>query len=393
MGNLPFGLLSPAMKILELTHSLAAAHGGLPVVVVGLSRCLAASGTEVALVTADARNTAGLVEGANVAGSQEAAPIMARLRHAHALGPVSLVHQHGLWVRLCREGARFAHRLALPWVVSPHGMLEPWALGHHAWRKKIAWSVYQHRDLKRAAAFHVTSVEEGLSVRQLGFRQPIFLSPPGLNPIPGEALDPPSASAFRNRRSALFLSRLHPKKGLPLLLEAWHQLRPDGWELIIAGPDENGHREQLERLVRRWGLQGVVRFRGLLTGSERDTAFRRADLFVLPTHSENFGLVVAEALQYGVPVLTTIGAPWSSLVHQDCGWQVPVSVPGLTAGLASAFAMSDEERRAMGRRGKNWVEKQLNWATVGSAFADFYRWVLDGGAVPKNVFTDDFPET
>jgi glycosyltransferase involved in cell wall biosynthesis len=170
-----------------------------------------------------------------------------------------------------------------------------------------------------------------------------------------------------------------------MLLKAWDRVRPDGWTLKLVGPSENGHRGELERQVRRLELEKVVQFSGPVSDEEKWDVYRCADLFVLPTYSENFGIVVAEALAAGVPVIATTGAPWEDLEISDCGWWVEPTERALTTALKEAFALSPRERAAMGRRGRALVENHYSWQGVARRMIEAYQWTLDGGSRPEFI--------
>ena len=161
-----------------------------------------------------------------------------------------------------------------------------------------------------------------------------------------------------------------------MLLDVWAEVRPPGWELVIAGPDEGGHRADLEAQVMRLGLQRDVLFCGAVADADKWALYRSADLFVLPTHSENFGVVVAEALAVGVPVITTTGAPWSMLTESGCGWWVPPKPRPLIEAVRSATSISDSERAAMGRRGRANVAETYGWESVVEQMRAVYEWAL-----------------
>lgn len=163
-----------------------------------------------------------------------------------------------------------------------------------------------------------------------------------------------------------------------MLIEAWARLRPDGWHLRIAGPDEAGHRAAVEALVVRHGLAEVVSFIGPVKGDAKTDEYRAADLFVLPTHSENFGMVVAEALSYGVPVLTTQGSPWRELETEHCGWWVAPTVDGILAGLSEATATSCKTRFEMGRRGRALIAARYAWGRIAQQFLAAYAGAIGG---------------
>lgn len=295
-----------------------------------------------------------------------------------------IVHQHGIWLRSSHEVTSASRKVGTPLVVAPRGMLEPWALQHRKWKKRLAWHLYQKRDLASVTAFHATAQSEAESIRRLGFKQPIAVIPNGVE-LPELKQSSVINHQSSDTKTALFLSRIHPKKGLPMLLDAWKRLSPEGWRLVIAGNDNEGHSIDLQEQVRALGLQDVVELTGPLYGSDKDTAYQNADLFVLPSYSENFGIVVAEALGYGVPVLTTTGCPWQELEMHRCGWWVDPTPRGIEAGLRAAVGCENTVLFDMGRRGRLLVERKYQWPGIAERMLEFYDWVLNGGEQPELV--------
>ena len=290
-------------------------------------------------------------------------------------GKADVIHDNGIWLPHNHGLAKLATGRAIPRLVSTHGMLEPWALKHKRWKKTFAWWLYQRRDLKRAHCHHATAVTEAGHLERLGLGVPICVIPNGVD-VPAEL---PPIGKKENRgaqRTALFLGRIHPKKGLAMLIEAWARVRPEGWRLQIAGPDESGHRGHVENAVFAAGLSEIVSFVGPVAGEKKKSMFFGADLFVLPTHSENFGIVVAEALAHGLPVVTTTGAPWSRLPELGCGWWVDVSVDEIAAALRQATSLDAETLRAMGARGHEWVRAEFGWERVAKEFVTKYEELL-----------------
>ena len=187
-------------------------------------------------------------------------------------------------------------------------------------------------------------------------------------------------AARRAQKTLLFVSRVQRKKGLPNLLSAWSRLSEsvrEGWRIRIVGPDEDGHTAELKRQAESLGIAESVDFVGPRYGMDLDSEYRSADLFVLPTHSENFGSVVIEALAYGLPVICTKGAPWAELVTHRCGWWVEDSVEALMAALKAGVLLPSEALHEMGAHGRKLVEEKYTWKAVCDAMVEGYRRVLN----------------
>ena len=330
--------------------------------------------------------TVSLTDSADTAGSG----LLSWRRFAALLKPLcvaeraALIHDHGAWAGSNHAAAWVARQLRLPLVSSPRGMLLDWSMNHRRYRKRLAMLLYQRRDLESVAFFIVTSAEEGENLRRMGFRQPIAVIPNGVS-VASESAVPavPKRAAGEPERIALFLSRLHPKKGVHDLITAWAALRPGGWKLWIAGPDEDGYRGRLETMIRDFGLGDTCVFLGPVAEDDKWKTYRSADLFVLPTYSENFAITVAEALLCELPVITTTGAPWRALVDEHCGWWVEPGPVPLERALREATALSDDERRALGARGRQYVLNTFSWDTVARSTALCYEWWLGRGEKPS----------
>jgi glycosyltransferase involved in cell wall biosynthesis len=296
----------------------------------------------------------------------------------------SVFHDHGLWLPNNHTMASIARQLHKPLIISPRGMLEPWAINHNAWKKSLAWYLYQRRDLESAAVLHATAQQEAASFRRLGLQQPIAIIPNGTELIEWRDLTFPKGSP----RKMLFLSRIHPKKGLLELVQAWKIVSPKGWKMVIAGPDEGGHQKIVETAIQQAGLQDEFELTGAVDGAEKEALYRSADVFVLPTFSENFGLVVAEALACGVPVITTKGSPWEGLLTHRCGWWIDIGVEPLVAALREATNLPPDTLRDMGQRGRVYIEQNFGWPEIARQMLSVYRWVLGQGEKPDCVMTD-----
>ena len=286
----------------------------------------------------------------------------------------SLVHDHAVWLPTNHAVAKFCRKTRVRRIVSPRGMLGSWALNHGQWKKKLAWWGYQHRDLLSADAFHATSQQEADEIRALGLTQPIAVIPNGVT-FPDSPIDRTVLPPVRSR-VMLFLSRIHPKKGLLPLLRAWKEASPNGWQLVLAGPDENGHQGEVEQLAESLGISSEISYPGSLNDQQKWDWYRKADVFVLPSYSENFGIVVAEALAAGLPVIATHGTPWAELSTRRIGWHVPHEISSLANAITEATSMADEDRKTMGDSARVWAHSAFGWAGVAEQMAGFYQSVL-----------------
>lgn len=382
-----------------VTHTVASIrgdHGGPSRSVSFLCRALAQQGVVVRLVTTVPQtrepDVAPILPGPGVelhAASVSLGPLSSieqsirfyrTLQTDVAEHVPAVLHDHGVWLPTNAVAAFTAMRHSRPLVISTKGMLTPWALQHHRWKKYLVWWAYQRWALQQATIFHATADVEVDALRELGLEQPVAVIPHGV-PLPSADELQPEPRKRREKRKALFLSRLHPKKGIPMLLEAWGTVQPAGWELVLVGPDENGHRAALEQQAQALGIYDALRFVGSVPDDQKWTYYQEADLFVLPTYSENFGIVIAEALAAGVPVLTTTGAPWGELEAHDCGWWVEPKQQEITKALREALGASDATRAAMGARGRTLVREHYAWDEVASSMHGVYQWLL--GAAPQ----------
>lgn len=297
-----------------------------------------------------------------------------------------IIHDHGIWLSSNHAVASRARKQQVPLVVHPRGMLEPWALSFHPCKKKIAWVLYQKRNLKSAALFFATSREEGDNIRRLNFTQPIAVIPNGVD-IPDVDISFDIRQLAERERSVVFMSRIHPKKGLIGLLEAWAKLKPSNWRLLLTGPDENGYLQEVLAHAKKLGINKQLEYRGAVEGEQKADLLKNADLFILPSYSENFGVVVAEALAYGVPAISTLGTPWRGLVENKCGWWVDAEPEALAGALREAMALTDEQRYEMGVRGREYARK-FDWSQIAQETADVYRWLLGKADRPDCVRLD-----
>lgn len=292
----------------------------------------------------------------------------------------AVLHGHGVWRIANLFPLAIATNTAAKLVWSPRGMLTQWSLHYKAARKAAFWSLLQQPALRRVDGFHATAASEVDDIRRLGFRQPIALIP--------NAVDMPSLPGPCSRKKTIaFVSRIHEKKGLHLLIPAWTQLAghfPD-WELIIAGKIDSSYARSIVKLAQDLGTKRL-KFVGEVLDEAKSTLLSTCRLFVLPSFSENFGIVIAEALAHAVPVITTMGTPWTTLTQRGCGWTIAPNEEELKEALRTALGQSETSLEEMGMIGRKWIEGEFAWNRVASMFEAYYQWLHTGGQKPSFVY-------
>ena len=289
----------------------------------------------------------------------------------------NVVHIHGLWSPLLHKVSNWAKANKMPVVWSPHGMLTPWAMHNKWWKKYLAWWLYQRRDLVRADIIHATADSEVEDVGRIGLKNRVIVVPLGVKICDYVA----RVVRADGKKVLLFVSRVQRKKGLGNLVRAWAQLSFEikrKWVVRIVGPDQEGHTPELKSLCAELDVAQDFEFVGPKYGNELAQEYASADIFVLPTYSENFGSVVIEALSHSVPVICTKGAPWQELEERKCGWWIDIGVESLADTLKDAMSLGDVQRREMGVRGRKLVEENYTWKAVVNAMVKGYEEILNG---------------
>ena len=290
-----------------------------------------------------------------------------------------LVHIHSVFNYISLASTWICRHRKVPYVISPRGMFQPWSLKQRELIKKLYRLAFLDRHVRGARGLHATSDLELESLQKEFPAAPIANIP---NPLP-QLHDRGTPfleqfPEFQNKRVLLYLSRIHPKKGVTELLEAWRRVTDDfpSWHLVLVGPGRHNNVKQMETSIMRLNLNQRVSWLGPLFGADRDEAYRAADLFIQPSFQENFGNSIAEALAAGCPVITTRETPWSILQDNQWGWWVPMSVDSLTATLREALQLSPEELKGRGEAAKAWIETECSVESVASKMAGWYRSLL-----------------
>ena len=372
------------MHVIHVVRDLEKSSGGLTRAVVQLVEALSDQGVTVSLCYQDRAgeivDVQESVRRVPVAAANIVDRVLAGRNLVKKLKPIVdngepvVCHLHGLWDGMTYAASTWAQRAGIPYVWSVHGMLEPWALQQGRLKKRLSLALYHQRCLENAKRLHATAEMEGKNLLSVLRHSELIVVPNG---IP-KTSDPNPNLREKSPKVALFLSRVHPKKGLDLLIEAWSRLRPADWVCEIVGPGDAGYIEELKKRVSDKNLQSFMRFFPPMEDDEKWLAYQRASLFVLPTYSENFGIVVAESLAMGTPVLTTTGTPWSSLLEHGCGWYIKPEIDSLETTLRSVFENNLETFEEMGRRGREFATANFEWGAISQQFIDCYEGCLAG---------------
>jgi glycosyltransferase involved in cell wall biosynthesis len=298
---------------------------------------------------------------------------------------VDVFHGHGLWDLSIHQMSLIAKKRQTPYIITPHGMLEPWSLMQGKLKKKIALKWFQYKDLAKATCIHATAPSELKNIRALGFKNPIAMIPNGVNISEFPVKLPVK---INKPKKILFLSRIHVKKGIENLIEAWKLIpleNRENWIVEIVGNGDDTYIQSLKNKIISEKLNEQIEIKKPVFGEDKIKLFREASLFVLPTFSENFGIVIAEALASYTPVITTKGTPWEDLEIHKCGWWIDIGVKPLKIALEEAIAFNDKTFIEMGANGRKLIEDKYSMQFVAEQMLQLYQWVLTKDNKPNFV--------
>ncbi|HTJ78205.1 MAG TPA: glycosyltransferase [Rariglobus sp.] len=285
-----------------------------------------------------------------------------------------VVHGHGFYVATNWLLGREARKRRKPLVYHPHGMFDPWIVARSRGKKRLAHWLFENANFRHAGVWRALTLVEADQIRAQGITAPIIVCPNGIDLetfTPVAALKA-SLNGQKRVRSLLFLARLHPKKGLDMLIQAWARLpqtKRDAWQLVIAGPDELGHRKEIEALAVRLGVAAQVQFTGLVTAGAKLRCLAEADAFVLPSRSEGFPVAILEAMACELPVLATTACNFPTLGSEGGGWVVDATVDGISEGLEGLLSASAGELAQRGAAGRALVERAYLWPKIAKQIA------------------------
>jgi glycosyltransferase involved in cell wall biosynthesis len=380
------------MRVGFLVSSVSRKAGGLFQSVRGLAKAVASTNTSVRVFGIRDEQSAVDLQEWQPLSVQTFRPRLRAWGYSNELVPAMLnadldiLSVHGLW-KYCSVGSHRWHRqTGRPYVVHPHGMLEPWAVRNAMWKKRVAALLYENQHLRGAACLRALSEAEVQSIRSYGLRNPVCVIPNGVD-LPDLNESSTARSQSDGRKTLLYLGRLHPKKNISNLIHAWNETfnsQPgsgERWVLAIAGWDQGGYENELKRIA----PDPSVVFLGPQFGADKSECYRDCDAFVLPSLSEGLPMAVLEAWSYAKPVLMTPECNFPEGFGAEAALRIGASPREISAGLKQLIEMSDDDRIAMGARGRDLVGKNFSWPRIGEQMRAVYQWVLGGGQTPETV--------
>ena len=377
------------MKVIQTVSYISVESSGPSYSVPGLCRGLKANGVDVELHTREPATGICLDYPLHVYANGkwgaflERSPAMA-LGLKKACRGADIIQANGVWMLPHVYPAWAKKHTGCKLVTAPRGTFAEWSLRRSWWKKKLFGYAFQYAALHKTDMWHATCEKEYQEIRAVGYRQPVAIVPIGMD-VPD--IEPRNTLNTRNseecKRKVVFFGRLHKVKGVDRLVRAWERVAQDGWELVIAGPD-CGMLKELKGIVAERMLSHVS-FVGEINGPAKYEFLAGADIYVLPSDTENFGVTVAEALASGTPVIASQGTPWQGLERERCGYWVPIGIEPLAMALEELMSMRDKDRMAMGARGREWIRRDFSWKGIGAKMKAAYEWLLGNGDRPEWV--------
>lgn len=310
------------------------------------------------------------------------------LRLAMLAGDHDILHVHGIW-DLSVHVSYWRRRTKKPVIISPRGMLDSWALRNGSMKKRLARFLYEDANLRGAACLHALNEAEARAIRALGFKNPIAVIPNGIH-VPDSGPQANSLSSDQtDRRCLLFIGRLHPKKGLAELIDAWALVKKDvptvarQWRIVICGWDDGGHEATLRTQIENHQLESDISLVGPVFGRAKDELLSDAHAFVLPSFSEGLPMAVLEAWAYRLPVFMTSACN----IPEGFAAKAAIEINTVPTTMAQALleGLTLETLKNYGQQGRALVERNFSWPSIATKHVEVYRWMVEGGSLPECV--------
>jgi len=297
-----------------------------------------------------------------------------------------ILHQHGLWMPVSMLSKKLKKKTNIKKVVQTHGFLMPYSRNLSKLKKDLIFLIYERSNIESSDMLVACAKEEAIVLRNLFPNKNIAIIPNGIS---DEFFNTENKTKiFKRKKRMLFLSQIIPVKGLERIIKCFKEIGVNNfldWEFIIAGYEDLQYKRILENMITDFGLNDVVKFIGPKFGLDKIQAFDNTDIFLLPSYSENFGIVVAEALSRGIPVLTTKGTPWGELESNNCGFWVDNTDLGIKNGIIQILQSSEKELKEMGLRGKKLISEKYLWSKCTQKTSEMYQWMINGGQKPSFI--------
>lgn len=388
------------MKVLSFITSLSLEAGGPSRSVPQLARGLAELGVDITIMTYHTNDmNIHALDGSNIVLKVLDGSVSIRQMEKFILNErFDIIQLQSIWDLKYHWIAHIARKYDIPYIITPRGMLEPWSLSQKRLKKKLAMSIYQMRDLKDAACIFTTAESEAHHIQDLGVSVPISVIPNGID----TSGYPCRTSYDAVKKQILFLSRIHVKKGLEILIDAYALLKDSfpQWRLLIVGNGDTLYIDGLKNKVAQLGLAEAIEILPPVFGEDKVKLYQESALFCLPSYSENFGMVIAEAMSCGVPSITTNATPWQLLNGEETtmgatfddlgkekktGWCIDLNVENLANTLREAMSMDFKSLFDMGQRASKLIDSNFNYLAVAEKTKSLYEWILTRGSKPSFI--------
>jgi poly(glycerol-phosphate) alpha-glucosyltransferase len=310
-------------------------------------------------------------------------------RNAILQSETDILHVHGLWRYPHAFMDTWKKRTGKPVIVTPHGMLDPYIIQQQGKIKQcLGKALFARRAFNAAGCYHALCKQELEDIRAYGLTQPIAIIPNGIN-LPNEM---PKYSRTDAKKHLLYLGRLHQKKGLDLLLEAFAAIKMEKPEIIkdwivdIVGWDHEGFLRKLQQIVQKHQLEKHIVFHGGVFGKDKERMYATSDAYILPSHGEGLPMTVLEAWAYRLPVVMTPFCNLPEGFEHEAAIRINDNIPSIKEGLMQLCTMTDEERIRMGIRGYQLAAQEFTWNASAEKMKQLYQWILEEGEKPEFVY-------